>query len=127
MAWNPKLEKLIYEAGDFLEQQTRELLDPKSWAVTTAAKIAFNNASTGKALKARMEEMGFTLPDENATPQEAINSMRALVALAEENGSNAADKIKKLIPVAELLAVELKDAGSDLAKVKAAKKLKISF
>jgi hypothetical protein len=98
--WNPKNEQLIRDIGDFVDKQMRDILDPN---VSTPATIKhlFNARATGMHLFERAtKELGLDLKGDWE------GSTKHIIDLCEQNGSDAADKIKKIIPVAQRLADE---------------------
>jgi len=98
--WNPKTEQLIRDVSDFVDKMMRDIVDPN---IGTAATImhVFNEASTAKNLYQRAEsELGINLK------QDWQGSIKKVIDLAEANNSNAADKLKKILPVAKQLADE---------------------
>ncbi len=118
--WNPKVEKLIRDLGDYLDTQMKDLLNPRASMTGSALRTAFRAATAGKPLKRRMKEEGLASKDYK-------KAMQDLVDLAEQNSSNAADKIKRILPVLDRLeresGPELKDVkGGWLKQMKAAKK-----
>ena len=99
--WTPETEKLISDIGDFIDKQMRDVVDPSASTLGTSSRVAFNVASTGKGLFQRaVTELEVDLK----THWE--DSMKKIIDLAESNGSHAADKIKKAMPVAKQLADE---------------------
>lgn len=99
--WNPKTEALIREIGDFIDAQLRDVVDPRASSLGTSARVAFNIKSKGVPLFRRAEkELGLDLK------KDWEGGLKGLVALCEQNGSDAGAKICKVIPVARQLADE---------------------
>ncbi|MEZ0260970.1 MAG: hypothetical protein ACAH80_08170 [Alphaproteobacteria bacterium] len=98
--WTPENEKLIRELGDFMDKQMRDVLDPKASTLGTSSRVAFNFASHGMGLFKRAEaQLGMDRKDPHG-------ALQKLVDLCEANGSDAAAKIKKVMPIAKQLADE---------------------
>lgn len=97
--WNPETEKLIRDLGDYLEKQTNDALNPRASAAGTALRSIFRAVAAGKPLKRRMKKAGLTSVD-------YMKGMHSMVELAEAHSSDAAEKIKKILPVMEKLARE---------------------
>jgi hypothetical protein len=98
--WTPENEKLIRELGDFMDKQMRDVLDPKASTLGTSSRVAFNFASHGASLFKRAEaQLGLDRHDPHGSAQKLID-------LCEKNGSDAAVKLKKVLPVAKQLADE---------------------
>ena len=125
--WTPEIEALIRKLGDFIDQQMRDLLDYKSSAWGSALRIAFNVATTGKPLvqktckAAGIEYNG-----------DILDAMKKIVAVADQNKSDAADKIKKALPYGEEFAVGFDQTATtpkfeDIKKVKEIKSRKIDY
>ncbi|MFA6992858.1 MAG: hypothetical protein WC269_06355 [Candidatus Gracilibacteria bacterium] len=121
--FTPKLEKLIREIGDYSETQMKDLLNPKAHPAASALRIAFRAVVDGEPLmKQAFTEAGW------GYQQNWIPNLQKLVDIAEQNGSNAADQIKKSLPIATTLTAEYKDSVSGiLNQVKIAKQKNIQY
>ena len=111
--WNPKTEQLIRDVSDFVDKMLREVVDPNIGTATTIAHL-FNERATAKSMYERAEsELGIDLK------KDWQGSIKKVIDLADANGSNAADKLKKVLPVAKQLADEF-DFGPDtkMGKIK---------
>ena len=98
--WTPKTEQLIRDVSDFVDKQFRTVLDPEIGVTSTIARL-FNAKSTGEHLfKRAINELEIDL---SADPE---HSLKKVIDLAEANGSDAADKLKRAAPVAKQLAEE---------------------
>jgi len=118
--WTPKVEQLIRDIGDYLEAQMKDLIDPSAGALGTSSRMAFRHASTGQRLMDRAEaELDCSLSDWNGTLQKVID-------LAEANNSDAAAKIKRVLPLAKRIADEfgIGAHSSGMGKIEQFQKLK---
>lgn len=118
--WNARTEQLIRDVGDYLDAQMRDLIDPKAGTIGTSTRMAFRHASKGQYLMDRAQaELGCKLEDWN-------NSLQAVIDLAEANGSNAADKIKTVLPLAKKIADEfgIGEHSANMGKFEQLQKLK---
>lgn len=98
--WNPKTEKLIRDVSDFVYKMTGELLDPNVGTASTI-KHLFNERAAAKSLYDRAtSELGIDLRNDWQ------GSIKKVIDLAEANNSDAADKLKKVLPVAKQLVDE---------------------
>lgn len=123
--WNPKLEQLIREVGDYTEKQMKDLLDPKTAATVSALRITFRGFTKGlPAMKKTCAEAG--LDFEN---YDWLNKLQKLAEIAEQNDSDAAEKIKKALPIAHHLERIFEQTGNDgaLSRIKAAKQQNIKY
>jgi hypothetical protein len=119
--WNPKIEMLIRELGDYTERQMKDLLKSDAPVTGTALRCVFRGVSTGIPLKRRLQKEGLVFNN-------WLDGLQSLVELSEKNGSNAAEKIKKALPVAEKLNDEFKTVpGGVLKKIKYAKCKGLSY
>jgi hypothetical protein len=122
--WTPKLEKLVEKLGDYNEAQMKSLLNPKVPAPASALRIAFRAVTQGEpTMKKAFKEAGWEYQ------QNWMGNLQKLSDLADQNGSDAAAKIKKTLPLARKISkLYTKDSVSGiLNQVKAAKKLNIKF
>ena len=108
-AWSPKIEKLIRKLGDYTDSQMKDLLDPKASAGGTALRAVFRGAAIGIPLRRRLKKEGLQFDD-------WLPGLQKIVDLAEQNGSDAAEKIKKSIPVATQLNAEMKSIQGGMLK-----------
>jgi hypothetical protein len=100
MEWNPSNEKLIRDIGDFIDKQVRDILDPNVSTPATITRL-FNARSTGEALFNRAtKELGLDFKGD------IEGAAKTIIETCEKNGSDAAAKIKKAVPVAKQLADE---------------------
>jgi hypothetical protein len=118
--WNPKTEQLIRELSDYIDTQFRDIIDPKASTLGTSSRLAFRHASTGaKLLERARDELGMK-PDSWDADCERV------IKLCKDNGSNAADKLEKIVPVVKQLSKEfgLGPANADAGKMEQLKRLK---
>ena len=98
--WNANTEKLIRDVSDFVYRMTANVLDPNVGTPSTI-KHVFNERAAAKTLYERAtSELGIDLKGDWQ------GSIKKVIDLAESNGSDAADKLKKVLPVAKQLADE---------------------
>ena len=118
--WTPKVEQLIRDIGDYLEDQMRDLIDQKSGVIGTSSRMAFRHASKGSRLLDRAQT------ELNCNINDPDNSVQAVIDLAEANGSDAAAKIKKVLPLAKQIATEFGLGANDanMGKLEQLQKLK---
>lgn len=96
--WSQKTEQLIREIGDFLDTNIRDVVNPKASTLATSARVAFNAKSKGVPLFKRLrDELGIDIR------KDWEGGLKSLADLCEANGSDAGDKIKKVLPVAKQL------------------------
>ncbi|MDE1152337.1 MAG: hypothetical protein PW788_07355 [Micavibrio sp.] len=118
--WTPKVEQLIRDVGDYLEAQMKDLIDPAAGALGTSSRMAFRHASNGQRLMDRAaNELGCNLSDWNG-------SLQKVVELAEANNSDAAAKIKRVLPLAKRIADEfgIGEQSAGMGKLEQFQKLK---
>ena len=118
--WTPKVEQLIRDIGDYLEDQMRDLIDQKAGVIGTSSRMAFRHASKGARLIDRAQtELGCNINDPD-------NSVQAVIDLAEANGSDAAAKIKKVLPLVKEIAKDfgLGTGDTNMGKLEQLQKLK---
>jgi hypothetical protein len=98
--WNPKTEQLIRDLSDYIDLQFRDIIDPKASTLGTSSRLAFRHASTGAKLMERAQsELGMK-------PETWDADVERVIKLAKDNGSNAADKMEKIVPVVKQLSKE---------------------
>jgi hypothetical protein len=121
--WSPALERSIRDLGDYVERQMKDLLNPAASVTGTSLRVAFRGVV-----------QGMPLMDEACTEAGIrfagwMGSLKALSDMAEENGSDAAAKIRKALPVAEQLtaAFTTENARGIRGKVKLAKSKGIEY
>lgn len=121
--WTPELEQLVRKLGDYNEKQMKDLLDTKALPVASALRIVFRAVTTGEPLiREAFKKAGWEYQ------QNWMGNLQKLADLADQNGSNAADKIKKALPVATEISKHYKDSASGiLTQIKIAKKLNIKY
>lgn len=123
--WTPKLEKLIRELGEYTEKQMRDLLNPEAAATLSALRITFRGFTRGlPAMKKTCAEAG--LDFEN---YDWLSKLQKLAEIADQNNSDAADKIKKALPIANQLEQIFKQTGNNdpLSRIKTAKQQNIKY
>lgn len=118
--WTPKVEQLIRDIGDYLEDQMRDLIDQKAGVIGTSSRMAFRHASKGARLMDRAQD------ELNCNINDPDNSVQAVIDLAEANGSDAAAKIKKVLPLAKQIAKEfgVGPEAANMGKLEQLQKLK---
>ena len=131
MIWDSKLEENIRKVGDYVEMQMKDLVNPKTSAVATTVRMLFNAyAGGGSLMHKTCREAGYELHGPG------FHGLQKLVDIAEDNGSDAAEKIKKVIAVEDAIAeayrnnsaVRGKATPADiLRRVKIAKQQNIQF
>ena len=98
--WNPKTEQLIRDLSDYIDAQFRDIIDPKASTMGTSSRVAFRHASTGRNLLERArDELGMK-------PETWDADCERVIQLCKGNGSNAADKLEKIVPVVKQLSKE---------------------
>lgn len=107
--WNKKNEKLIRDFGDLLEKQVKDFLNPKASVAGTALRSIFRYATTGKILKHKLNKAGMTSPD-------GLSAMQAMIELAEQNGSDAGEKIKKALMHAKQIEADFQTGPGGLLR-----------
>jgi hypothetical protein len=127
--WNPKTEQLIRDLSDYIDTQFRDIIDSKASTLGTSSRLAFRHASTGaKLLERAQSELGMK-------PETWDADCDRVIKLCKDNGSNAADKLEKIVPVVKQLSKEFglgpQDAGAgkleQMKRLKAVKKKGIKF
>ena len=94
--WTPKLEKLISEAGEAMDKQMKDFVNPKASVLGTGLRTVFRTGTqVNPAIKKACKEAGI------AHTGNVTVDAKKLADVAEQNGSQAADKIKKWLPVGE--------------------------
>jgi hypothetical protein len=124
--YTPKLDGLIRAYGDFFEAQLKEMLNPETNAYASTLRLAFRTKTKGEPLRNKIhKETGW---DICADPEKHIPS---LIALAEQNNSSAAQKLKSAMPVytkmMEALEKDLPKDGGIIKGVRHAKKLNLAY
>jgi hypothetical protein len=78
----------------------RSVIDPKASTLGTSSRVAFRHASTGRGLleKAR-DVLGMK-------PESWDADCARVIKLCKDNGSNAADKLEKIVPIVQQLSKE---------------------
>lgn len=125
-AYTPKLDGLIRAYGEFFEAQLKDMLDPKTNAVASSLRLAFRTKTRGEPLRDKIHaETGW---DVCANPEKCIPDM---IALAEQNNSSAAQKLKSAMPVytkmMEALEKDLPENTGVVKGVRHAKKLNLAY
>lgn len=119
--WNKKTEKIIRDLGDHNEKMMKDLLNPKTTVTGSMLRIVFRAAVRGKLLKRRVHAAGMTRRD-------PLAAMQAMVDLAEKNGSDAGEKLKKALPVMKKVEADLAGAkGGFFKRFKELKKKGYTF
>lgn len=90
--WTPKLEELIRQFGDAEEKQLQSVAKSKTTAGALVS-FAFNGHAMISAYEKACAEAGLET-SQTATVWE--KNIQTLIDLAQQNGSPAADKIKKV-------------------------------
>lgn len=121
--WTPKLEALIREVGEYTETQMKDLLNPKASTAASAMRIVFRGVASGQSLmKKTCSEAGWEFK------MNWMGDLKKLVEIAEQNGSDAGEKIKKALPIADQLSKEYTaNGGGILKQVKTAKQKNIQY
>lgn len=100
-AWCPKTEQLIRDIGDFLDDNIRDVVNPKASTIATSARVAFNAKAKGVPLFRRLkDDLGIDIR------KDWEGGLKQLADLCAVNGSDAGDKIRKVLPVAKQLSDE---------------------
>ena len=118
--WNPKTEQLIRELSDYIDTQFRDIIDSKASTLGTSSRLAFRHASTGAKLMERArDELGMK-------PDSWDADCARIIQLCKDNGSNAADKLEKIVPVVKQLSKEfgLGPGNMEAGKLEQMKRLK---
>lgn len=118
--WTPKTEQLIRDLSDYIDIQFRDIIDTKASTFGTTSRLAFRHASHGAKLMERAQtELGVTKETWDA-------DVDRLIKLCKENGSNAADKLEKIVPVVKQLSKEfgLGPSNIEAGKLEQMKRLK---
>ncbi len=98
--WNPKTEQLIREASEFAFKTFSEVLDPNIGTARTITHL-FNQRAAAEDIYGRVtNELGVDLR------KDWQGGIKKIIALADANNSDAADKLKKIVPVAQQLVDE---------------------
>lgn len=124
--YTPELDRLISAYGDFFETQLKDMLNPKSNAVTSTLRIAFRMRTKGVPLRDKIfAKTGWDVAGETE------KHLAALVELAEQNGSSAGQKIKAALPVfkkmAETMEANLPGNTGIIKGIRYAKTLNLSY
>src|SRR5690349_16024608 len=102
--WGGDLEGEIRELGDYVEKQMKDLLNPKASVTGSALRIAFRAVVGTQMRDSIFRREGLDYTDFGLKPRHGwMEDLQTLVDLAEANKSDAADKIKKALPVAKEL------------------------
>jgi hypothetical protein len=124
MAWTPELEARIRKVGDYVETQMKDLLNPGAGVTATSLRLAFRGATVG------MVRMGDACMEAGIDWRgNWMGDLQKLCDLAGANNSDAADKIKKALPIAAQLTADFQteDARGIRAKVRLAKSKGIQY
>ena len=125
-AYTPKLDGLIRAYGEFFEAQLKDMLNPNTNAVTSALRLAFRTKTKGEPLRDKIHDA--TGWDVCANPEKCIPD---LIALADQNASDAAQKLKNAMPVyTKMMEAMEKDLPKETGVVKGVryvKKLNLSL
>jgi hypothetical protein len=122
--YTPKLDGLIRAYGEFFEAQLKDMLNPATNAYASTARIAFRTKTKGEPLRDKIyAETGW---DVCANPEKYIPD---LIAIAEQNNSSAAQKLKSAMPVYTKMmeALEKLPEGGIVKGVRQAKKLNLAY
>jgi hypothetical protein len=123
--YTPELDRLISAYGDFFEAQLKDMLNPKTNAVTSTLRIAFRMKTTGVPLRDKIfAKTGWDVANETE------QHLTALVEMAEQNGSKAGEKLKAALPVYIQMTQALDHLPEDTSIIKGirhAKKLNLAF
>ncbi len=99
--WSPDLENAINKLGNYVETQMQDMTDPSSSATISFMRLMFRGVTTGRPLLAEVYEKSGIQETSKLNKNMWTPSLEMIVKLSEDNGSNAADKIKKALPVVE--------------------------
>lgn len=122
--WTPELEERIRKVGDYVEKQMKDLLNPAAGVTGTSLRVAFRGATTG------MVRMGDACMEAGIDFRgDWMRDLQKLCDIADANKSDAADKIKKALPIAAQLTTDFQaeDARGIHAKVRLAKSKGIQY
>src|ERR1700722_14950093 len=127
--WNEKNEKLIRDFGDFVDKLARTAMDPETGTMKTLTSLFMMKSTGEKLVKSLISDLGCEFD------KDWSGALDKVIKLAEDNNSDAAAKIKKILPQAKLLAQEFGiGPGSEkmgkleqLSKLKELKKRNIKF
>ncbi len=116
--WTPELEALIRTVGNAVDKQMQDFVNPKSGVLGSGLRTVFRSVTqVTPAVNKACKKAG--LPQ----TRDWQGNMQKLIELAEQNGSNAADKIKKWLPVSKDIASQYQPTLKGVAQqIKAAKK-----
>jgi hypothetical protein len=117
--WNKDKEQLIRDFGEYIDKLARTALDPEVGTMKTLTRL-FGMKSTGETLVKRMiSDLGCEFD------KDWSGALDKVIKLAEDNGSDAAAKIKKILPQAKLLAQEfgIGPGSEKMGKIEQLKKL----
>ncbi len=121
--WSPKLETLIRDFATYEENNTKDGCNPRISLTMTVLRIAFRSATQGQPLfKKICSEMEIT-PDYQSG---YTATLKRIIDLAESNGSNASDKLKKKLAFTQELNQRLPDTGV-IERIKASKRGEIRY
>lgn len=123
--YTPKLDGLIRAYGEFFEAQLKDMLNPDANAYASTLRLAFRTKTRGEPLRDKIyAETGW---DVCANPEKHIPD---LIAMAEQNNSSAAQKLKSAMPVYTKMMEaldKLPDDGGIVKGVRHAKKLNLAY
>jgi hypothetical protein len=124
------LESHIRDLGDYVEKQMKDLLDTKKGVTGSALRIAFRAVVGTQIMDSimRYESMDYT--NFGLKPREGwLKDLQRVVDYAEANNSDAAEKIKKALPIATELTKEFGEqkVNGIRAKIKYAKAKGINY
>lgn len=124
--WNQKLETLIRKFAAYQDKQMRDAVNPKASAIASGLRMAFRAVAGGRSsYEKACQAAGLEASFDNAVFEKNIQQM---IDLAAQNGSNAADKLKKALPVGQQLAKDFSAHPDDfLQNIKIAKQKNIKY
>ena len=109
--WTPELEALIRRYSEYHDEQMRDALNPTTSAEDTLLRMDFRHESYGKRIYTKIcaaMNMDASSPYNDTYEK----NMQQMVDLAAQNGSDAADKLKKVLDVGRQILGDRKDPPS---------------
>lgn len=99
--WTPELEARIHAVGKAMDKQMKDFVNPKSSVLGSGLRTAFISATRVQPrLKKAYKAAGLE-------PRGWETGSQKLIDIAEQNGSDAADKIKQWLPVSKDIADQI--------------------
>lgn len=118
--WTPELDKLVRKFSEYQEKQMKDALNPKATVLGSALRMAFRAKAYG--ISTYKEVCAATGLDGSFELDAFEKNVQQIIDLATQNGSTAADKLKKALPVAQQLRKDFAAHPHDgLKNIKTAK------